>query len=151
MKTKKETSDLIDNKLCYYLMTADSFDVRDIGVSEDREPPIIDDVEKFYLIEKSYYVNKCVMILMSISNNCRNAIVIGETPMEYLSGKISSSRMKNIVTILDNIYAELSEKFKICITADESIEKIFYENSYYRARLNEFKSELDRIIKELSN
>jgi hypothetical protein len=133
VKNSRDIVTLIDDKVCFYLMTAQSMYDNGIGIKSD--------IERFYLIETSYYLNKCVSILMSISNNISSALVRGSSADDFLSGKISKERIDNIFSILEGLY----ESITTTINQGDSTEKAKIKNTI---SANEyFKGELARIKK----
>ena len=127
LKNTKEIIDAIDNKLCYYLMTAQS--MFDMGVATTSEK------EKFHLIETSYYLNKCVSILASVDKNLLSALSPGNEEKDYRSGKISEARITNIIELMKSLYCNIEEQTK-GNQGDEVIKRIHNENAYFRRRLD---------------
>lgn len=141
--SERDIVDLIDNKLCYYLMTAQTMMDNGIGIN--------DEIGKFYLIETSYYANKCVKILQGVRNNLRNAITQSMNPEEYRDLKISEPRMSNILSILIGIYGNLQTIYgtEEQTINDKNIEKVRTENIYFRKELEAIREELREDFPEI--
>ena len=142
IKSIKEIIDLIDNKLCYYLMTAQGMIDAGIGTA--------DEVETFNLIEASYYVNKCVQILASIGNNLQAAIVPGEGEHDYLKRKISATRIYNILSLIVRLYSQIDSATaaKDGKSIDVSISRVTSENQYYKGKLISIKQNVACFLKD---
>ena len=139
----KDIVDLIDNKLCYYLMTARA--MMDNGIE------VNGDIDRFYLIETSYYANKCVAILQDVRNNLQNVITWSQTPEEYRDFRISVARISNILQILLGIYSSLRDvdEMKESENKDACIKRISDENKYFEQELQDIKKELKKTFPEI--
>lgn len=134
LKSTKEIIDIIDNKVCYYLMTAQA--MFDMGTD------INNDKDKFHLIETSYYLNKCVILLASVDKNLKSALSPGAEEKDYRSGKISEARIANILCLMISLYGDIEKKTKDGCD-DETIRRIHEENKYFYTRLGTVKARLE--------
>lgn len=132
VKSSREIVRLIDDKVCYFLMTAQSMYDNGIGISTP--------IDRFYLIETSYYLNKCVSILMSVNNNISCVLVSGSSADDLLSGKISKERMKNIFSLLDTLYEGIAEAIIQCAEKDrKKISETIEANNFFMNELARIK------------
>lgn len=134
LKSKKEIIDTIDNKICYYLMTAQA--MFDMGTNTES------DKDKFHLIETSYYLNKCVSLLASVDKNLKSALSPGIEEKDFRSGKISEARIANMLCLMISLYNEIEMKTKN-VKDDEIIKRIHNENAYFYKRLITVKKRIE--------
>lgn len=128
--------DLFDNEVCYNIMAADS--MRDHMLDEDDN--LEDEIQKFYFIEASYYVNKVVTQLFYCKNQGKQAI---ETKKNL--GGISAERFQNVCEIVRNIYLDLIGFSE----GDEEYQRLFDESEDYVYNFNELIKYMDTCVEEL--
>lgn len=136
----RDVVDLIDNKLCYYLMTAQT--MLEFGAGIDTN------IDKFYLIEASYYINKCIMILLSVENNISNSMVEGLSHDDYLDFRLNKARIANIFDLLEEQYSILQDQRmkKGENISDQVLERTFNENEYFRGELKRIRKEVKKAL-----
>ena len=133
IRSNRETISLIDDKICFYLMTAQTMYDNGIGTNSN--------VSRFYLIETSYYINKCSHIFMTISNTLNNVVVSGDKTEDYLSGRISKARIYNIIAILEDLYKQIDKVLSAPdIVTNDDLKRIKKENLYYCGELERVKN-----------
>ncbi len=144
VKSVKEVVDIIDNKLCYYLMTAESMTQCGIGINSD--------IERFYMMEACYYLNKCTMLLMQVDNNLLSSIYSGEDYDDYDSGRISYTRISNIFSLIEKMYFRIENVIGNTESMPKDVKKIadsiLDENIYFRGKFAKIK---ERITKEFES
>ncbi len=133
LKNEKDIVDIFDNKINFYIMSAESIDLSGINLESKRY------VDWYYYIEKSYYTNKCTLLLQSVKSTLKNAIQEDDQIDGVVGCKISKARFFNIIKLIESQYFLLSNieaEYNMNITdaKDEEtilMEKVFSENAAY--------------------
>lgn len=144
--------------ICYYVMTAGSFFESKIdhenvpsslplsgsssGSSHDILYPTTE-LQKFYYIEASYYLNKSVNILCLMKNNVANIFEDPTTPGASKERKISYFRFQNVIMLMTDMYG----KMRLLLEQQEELKCISLSNDNYIDRLNDFITECNRVLK----
>lgn len=144
IKDPHEVISLFDDELCYYVMTALSFlEAQPSTISGLDTPSHTQkhEVEMFYYIEASYYLNKCVMILNLMRNNWGNLVEKNEDTQFHDSSKISFYRFKNTITLLAQSYIQINH---VCNQHTPPNERMLKENHSYMTQLDEIINAVNR-------
>lgn len=150
----REMVTMFDDELCYYVMTAGTFfeskiDPENIPAAVSFNGPSdvtqfsTMELQKFYYIEASYYLNKSVNIFCLMKNNVVNIIEDPTTPGASMERKISYFRFQNVIMLMTDMYG----KMKLLLEQQEDLKCISLSNDNYIIRLNDFITECNRVLK----
>lgn len=161
LKQIRDTHELItmfDDELCYYVMTASSFydskidltipalydgDTSDYYTQNSNKVPLSSiELQKFYYIEASYYLNKSVNILCLMKNNIVNLIEQPNNPGSSYGQMISFFRFQNVILLMSTIYKGIMSTLK----DQTEFASILADNNRYLERLNDFINECNRVL-----
>lgn len=148
---------MFDDELCYYVMTASSFyesriepsmapvggSVTPAATPQNTNAQLsTEELQKFYYIEASYYLNKSVNILCLMKNNIANLIAAPSTQGFSYGQKISFFRFENVILLMTEMYRNM----KSVLDNQTTLASISTNNQGYIRRLNDFVGESNRVF-----
>ena len=111
MVKPKDFIDSFDNSICYYVLMSESYYSMLIDITQGINN-VSTDVQRFYYIEASYYMNKAIAELSPISK-IADKVLTRDTNNIVEKRFISIARYHNLKNLLESIYSYLKNQQSI--------------------------------------